>query len=69
MQDQLIAKAVSKFAYSQMELASFLNLHYSTISRIPALQMQQQSKELILTANILSQIHGVFRNNSMTDFT
>jgi putative transposase len=34
--DQLIAKAVSNFGYSQMELASFLDLHYSTISRILA---------------------------------
>ena len=34
--DRLIAKAVSEFGYSQMELASFLNLHYSTISRILA---------------------------------
>jgi putative transposase len=32
--DQLIAKAVSEFGYSQMELAGFLKLHYSTISRI-----------------------------------
>jgi putative transposase len=32
--DQLIAKAVSEFGYSQMELAGFLDLHYSTISRI-----------------------------------
>jgi hypothetical protein len=34
--DQLIEKAVSEFGYSQMELASFLALHYSTISRILA---------------------------------
>ena len=34
--DQLIAKAVSEFDYSQMELASFLHLHYSTISRMLA---------------------------------
>ena len=32
--DQLIEKAVSELDYSQMELASFLDLHYSTISRI-----------------------------------
>jgi hypothetical protein len=32
--DQLIEKAVSEFGYSEMELASFLKLHYSTISRI-----------------------------------
>ena len=32
--DQLIEKAVSELGYSQMELASFLDLHYSTISRI-----------------------------------
>ncbi|MGH7927044.1 MAG: hypothetical protein ACREQV_04550, partial [Candidatus Binatia bacterium] len=38
--DQLIEKAVSEFGYSQMELASFLNLHYSTISRILAVRTQ-----------------------------
>lgn len=32
--DQLIAKAVTHYGYSQMELARFLGLHYSTISRI-----------------------------------
>ena len=32
--DRLIAKAVTHYGYSQMELASFLGLHYSTISRI-----------------------------------
>jgi REP element-mobilizing transposase RayT len=32
--DQLMAKAVIEYGYSQMEVASFLNLHYSTISRI-----------------------------------
>jgi putative transposase len=35
--DQLIARAVSEFGYSQMEVASFLKLHYSTISRILAI--------------------------------
>jgi hypothetical protein len=34
--DQLIEKAVNEFGYSQMELAAFLDLHYSTISRILA---------------------------------
>lgn len=34
--DQLIEKAVVEFGYSQMELANFLDLHYSTISRILA---------------------------------
>jgi putative transposase len=34
--DQLIFKAVSDYGYSQMELAKFLDLHYSTISRILA---------------------------------
>ena len=32
--DQLITKAVGDYGYSQVDLASFLNLHYSTISRI-----------------------------------
>ena len=34
--DQLIENAVSDFGYSQMEVGIFLNLHYSTISRILA---------------------------------
>ena len=34
--DQLIARAITDYGYSQMELASFLTLHYSTISRIVA---------------------------------
>ena len=37
MRDQLMERAVSEFGYSQMELASFLDLHYSTISRILAI--------------------------------
>ncbi len=40
--DQLIEKAVVRFGYSQMELASFLDLHYSTISRILAITTEQQ---------------------------
>jgi hypothetical protein len=40
--DQLIDKAVSEFGYSQMELARFLNLHYSTISRILATARTQR---------------------------
>jgi putative transposase len=40
--DQLIARAVSEFGYSQMEVASFLKLHYSTISRILASTPEQQ---------------------------
>ena len=32
--DQIVAKAVTAHGYSQIELARFLNLHYSTISRI-----------------------------------
>jgi putative transposase len=34
--NRVIAKAVTEFGYSQMELATFLGLHYSTISRILA---------------------------------
>jgi transposase len=34
--DRLIAKAVTDYGYSQMELARFLALHYSTISRLLA---------------------------------
>ena len=34
--DQMIIKAVTRHGYSQVELASFLGLHYSTISRILA---------------------------------
>jgi putative transposase len=40
--DQLITKAVTQYGYSQTELASFLDLHYSTISRILALTGKQQ---------------------------
>jgi transcriptional regulator with XRE-family HTH domain len=32
--DRLIARAVTEYGYSQIDLASFLGLHYSTISRI-----------------------------------
>jgi hypothetical protein len=39
--DQLIAKAVTAHGYSLLEVASFLRLHYSTISRIlPAKKAQ-----------------------------
>ena len=34
--DRLIAEGVTAHGYSQMEVASFLRLHYSTISRILA---------------------------------
>jgi putative transposase len=34
LRDQLIAKVVNEYGYSQAELASHLELHYSTISRI-----------------------------------
>jgi putative transposase len=34
--NQLIAKAVASYGYSEVDLASFLGLHYSTISRILA---------------------------------
>jgi REP element-mobilizing transposase RayT len=34
--DRLIARAIADYGYSQMEVASFLSLHYSTISRIVA---------------------------------
>jgi putative transposase len=40
--DQLIAEAVTHYGYSQMELAIFLDLHYSTISRILAATNKQQ---------------------------
>lgn len=40
--DQLIVKAVTDYGYSQMELASFLDLHYSTISRIVTATNKQQ---------------------------
>jgi REP element-mobilizing transposase RayT len=40
--DRLIAKAVTEYGYSQMDLASFLGLHYSTISRILAAADKQQ---------------------------
>jgi hypothetical protein len=34
IQDRLIADAITAHGYSQMDVASFLGLHYSTISRI-----------------------------------
>ena len=40
--DPLIAEAVTAHGYSQMEVASFLRPHYSTISRILAANDQQQ---------------------------
>jgi transposase len=40
--DRIIAKAVIRYGYSQMELASFLHLHYSTISRLAATDKQQR---------------------------
>jgi REP element-mobilizing transposase RayT len=40
--NQIIEKAVSEFGYSQIELARFLDLHYSTISRILAQQRRAQ---------------------------
>lgn len=43
LRDQLIAKAVTDFGYSQMELANHLDLHYSTISRIVAASVQQRN--------------------------
>ena len=39
---QLIARAVTDYGYSQMELAGFLDLHYSTISRIVTSVDKQQ---------------------------
>lgn len=32
--DRIIAEAVKRYGYSQMEVANFLGLHYSTISRL-----------------------------------
>jgi hypothetical protein len=40
--DPLIAKAVTDYGYSQMEVASFLGLHYSTISRRVAGDWEKQ---------------------------
>ena len=34
VRDKLIAEAVKRYGYSQQELAAFLGLHYSTISRL-----------------------------------
>ena len=39
--DPLIAQAIKDYGYSQMEVASFLDLHYSTISRIVAGKQQK----------------------------
>jgi hypothetical protein len=37
---QFIAEAVTTHGYSEMEVASFLGLHYLTISRILAVEEQ-----------------------------
>jgi putative transposase len=42
--DRLIAEAVTAHGYSQMEVASFLGLHYSTISRILAVDKRANVK-------------------------
>ena len=42
---KLIENAVSDFGYSQMELAIFLTLHYSTISRILTATSDRKSKD------------------------
>ena len=39
--DRLITEAVTAHGYSQMEVASFLSLHYSTISRIVTADKEQ----------------------------
>jgi hypothetical protein len=44
--DRIIAKAVTDHGYSQMEVASFLGLHYSTISRIVAGGGEEKIKTL-----------------------
>jgi len=40
--DRLIAEAITAHSYSQMEVANFLRLHYSTISRILAANDKQE---------------------------
>jgi transposase len=39
--DRLIAEAITAHGYSEMEVASFLGLHYSTISRIVTADKEQ----------------------------
>ena len=43
--DRLIVKAVTRYGYSQMDVANFLALHYSTVSRIVASADQEQSQK------------------------
>ena len=38
--DRLVAEAITAHGYSEIEVASFLGLHYSTISRILAVEEQ-----------------------------
>jgi hypothetical protein len=51
--DRLIAEAVTAHGYSQMEVASFLGLHYSTISRILTVDKRANVKDLTLDARPL----------------
>jgi|GEM_PF-6217173 len=44
--ERLIARAIANHGYSQMEVASFLGLHYSTISRIVAGGAEEKIKTL-----------------------
>jgi putative transposase len=42
LRDEAISEAVNKHGYSQVELADFLGLHYSTISRLVNVAAKQQ---------------------------
>ena len=52
--DRLIAEAVTAHGYSQMEVASFLRLHYSTISRILAANKSANLKTVTLARKFFS---------------
>ena len=55
--DRLIAEAVTAHGYSQKDVASFLHLHYSTISRILAV-IKCKSKDTVVCALDELQMRG-----------
>jgi hypothetical protein len=58
--DRLVAEAVTAHGYSQMEVGSFLGLHYSTISRILAARQKSKSKDLTPELHTVCPVAGRF---------
>ncbi|MGH7828082.1 MAG: REP-associated tyrosine transposase [Candidatus Binatia bacterium] len=53
--DKAISEAVTRYGYSQVEVADFLDLHYSTISRLMKTSPNSKNKDLTLLARHFSQ--------------